>query len=108
MSMESTVPSETRWSARRRVQLQVEVYCAGRPCVNGVTRDVGLGGMFIEGRGIQFRCNRPLEVVVSGTLSGKPYSHRFHAKLVRHNPRGLGVAFSRYGLDDVRALQRLL
>lgn len=106
--MDQTVASETRWSARRRVQLQVEVYCAGRPFANGVTRDVGLGGMFIEGRGIQPRCSRPLEVVVSGDLAGQPYSHRFHAKVVRHSAKGLGVAFSRYELNDVRALQRLL
>lgn len=106
--MDNTVLSETRWSARRRVQLQVEVYCAGRPFASGVTRDVGLGGMFIEGRGIQPRCTRPLEVVVNGSLGGRPYSHRFHATVVRHSPRGLGVAFSRYDLNDVRALQRLL
>lgn len=106
--MDNTVTSDTRWSARRRVQLQVEVYCAGRPFVNGVTRDVGLGGMFIEGDGILPRCTRPLELVVSGRAAGRSYSHRFHAHVVRHSARGLGVAFSRYDLADVRALQQLL
>ena len=106
--MNNTELSDIRWSARRRVQLQVEVYCAGRPYANCVTRDVGLGGMFIEAGGLLPRCNRPLELIVSGSLAGQPYSHRFHAKVVRHNAGGLGVAFSRYELADVRALQQLL
>lgn len=106
--MESTMTNDTRWSSRRRVQLQVDVYCAGRPFASGVTRDVGLGGMFLEAGGLLPRCTRPLELVVSGDQAGRRYSHRFHAKIVRHNARGLGVAFTRFELADVRALQQLL
>lgn len=106
--MENTVMSDTRWSSRRRVQLQVQVYCAGRPIAECFTRDVGYGGMFLEAAGMVPRCTRPMELVVSGSQAGQRYSHRFHAKVVRHNARGLGVAFSRYDLADVRALQKLL
>lgn len=100
--------SDTRWSARRRIQLQVEIYCAGRPYARCVTRDVGFGGMFIEAGRALPRCARTLELVVSEHQARGGYSHRFHATVVHHNARGLGVAFRRYDVTDVRALQAFL
>lgn len=100
--------NDTRWSSRRRVQLQVEVYCAGRPYARCVTRDVGLGGMFIEAQGTLPRCNRGLELVVRDAGAEGGRRHRFRATVVRRSDEGLGVAFSRYELADVRALQALL
>ncbi len=101
--------NDTRWSARRRVQLQVEIYCAGRPYARCVTRDIGFGGMFIEAGRPLPRCGRNLELIVSEEQpAGAGYSHRFHATVVRQSARGLGVAFSHYDVTDVRALQTFL
>ncbi len=109
-TMSDNDTNDTRWSARRRVQLRVEIYCAGRPYARCVTRDIGFGGMFIEARRAALpRCGRNLELVVSEEQpAGGGYSHRFHAKVVRQSARGLGVAFSRYDMTDVRALQAFL
>lgn len=106
--MNPSQSSDSRWSARRRVQLQVDLYCAGRPYGRCVTADIGFGGMFIAAEAALPPCNRGLELVVSANQEGRDCSHRFRATVVHRSTRGLGVAFSRYNVTDVRALQALL
>lgn len=98
---------ENRWSFRKPVEMDVDVYFGSQPPATGRTRDVGYGGMFIEAPDVSIPLRRRVEVVVKLPFEGKP-EYRFHASVVHSTGKGLGVSFRQFDLSDVRVLQRML
>jgi PilZ domain len=90
---------EHRCSVRKPLEFQLLLYKHGLPIQSGVSRNLGLGGLFIETSEREWRKNEYLEIEILGR-NGLP-SMRLHAVVVHHNGKGAGVMF-----DVVTGAQR--
>lgn len=94
---------EQRASDRRRVAIEVDIFQRGAPVRHGRTRDVGLGGAFVEGPGLPLRAEVELAFRIPGTRE-----RRLRARVVRVEDSGSGLAFHDLDLGAVRALQDVI
>ena len=90
---------EHRCSVRKPLGFQLMLYKHGLPIQNGVCRNLGLGGLFIETGPRDWRRNEYLEVEILGK-NGLP-SMRLGAVVVHHDAAGAGLMF-----DAVTGAQR--
>ena len=94
---------EQRASDRRPVAIDVEIFQRGAPVRQGRTRDVGLGGTFVEGPGLPLKAEVELAFRIPGARE-----RRLRARVVRVEDHGAGLAFHDLDLDAVRALQDVI
>jgi len=94
---------EQRASDRRPVAIEVDIFQRGAPVRHGRTRDVGLGGAFVEGPGLPLRAEVELAFRIPGARE-----RRLRARVVRVEDGGSGVAFHDLDLGAVRALQDVI
>ncbi len=99
---------ENRWSIRKPVSLEVELYYQGKPCACCKTRDIGLGGMFLELRDSTIPRYGKVELDVEVECGGVRRQHRFTATVVHSSDQGLGVMFQEFSIADFRILQEVL
>jgi hypothetical protein len=100
---------ENRWSIRKPVALDVELHYQGKPCERCKTRDIGLGGMFIEvAESVIPRYGKVELDVHVDSGAGKKKWHRFVATVVHSSLQGLGVMFQDFTIADFRVLQEVL
>lgn len=100
---------ENRWSDRRELRLDVEVFRNGQKICSCQSRDVGLGGAFIdmpEAESVAQDDN--LELVVH-LLSGQtPIKHSLRARVVRVTGDGVGLKFHEFDTSVFRSLQEIM
>ena len=94
---------EHRCSVRRPIEFQLMLYKHGLPVQTGICRNLGLGGLFVEADGYDWRKNEYLEVEVIGA-SGKPLI-RLPAVVVHHSVRGAGLMFDAVSTEQRRILR---
>ena len=100
---------ENRWSIRKPVALDVELYYQGKACACCKTRDIGLGGMFIEMAESMIPRYGKVELDVHvDSGGGNQRQHRFVATVVHSSVQGLGVMFQDFTIADFRILQEVL
>lgn len=99
---------EHRWSQRRFVSLQVEIVGAGvnEDCT---TKDVGLGGAFVEMSGHIPDCDTDVELLFSlSNHDQRVTKHRLSARVVRSANNGVGLVFKDFDTRAFRSLQEVM
>jgi len=97
---------EHRCSVRKPIEFQLLLYRQGLPVQNAVSRNLGLGGMFIDTGACAWRKNEYLEVEILG-YNGKP-GIRLPAVVVHYSMRGTGVVFDAISGEQRRTLRACL
>jgi len=106
MSAASVV--EQRWSQRRDVSLGVDVLVNGEIVVASCqSRDVGLGGVYINTDGHKLSSDCDYELCFS--LGQKDMAkQKLKAKVVRNSTDGYGFMFKDFDTNSFRALQEIM
>lgn len=100
---------EHRYATRFPVQVEVRLYKNRNPMTTAQTRNIALGGMFVETAPRGFRKNSLLEVEITSTLDPeKTNHHRIPALVVHHSDDGLGLAFDTADPETIAAVKELL
>ncbi|MFQ5643589.1 MAG: PilZ domain-containing protein [Thiogranum sp.] len=97
---------EHRCSVRKPIEFQLLLYRQGLPVQSAVSRDLGLGGMFINTGACSWRRNERLEIEILGS-GGKP-EMKLPAVVVHHSMRGTGVEFDAVSDKQRRTLRAWL
>jgi len=94
---------EHRCSVRKPIEFQLLLYRQGLPVQNAVSRNLGLGGMFIDTGTCTWRKNEYLEIEILG-CNGTP-GVRLPAVVVHFSLRGTGVVFDAISAEQRRILR---
>ncbi|MCO6411653.1 MAG: PilZ domain-containing protein [Thiogranum sp.] len=97
---------EHRCSVRKPIKFQVLLYKHGIPVQAGICRNLGLGGMFVESAGYEWRKNERLEIELLG--ADRRSAMRLPGVVVHHSAQGAGVMFDVISNEQRRALRVLL
>lgn len=106
--MPETHQKEKRWSARRATVLTVDVHYQGKQYIGCRTRDIGLGGMFIEFQPSGLAPGRDIHIALKIDRAGNSERRRFKARVAHSSDSGFGLAFETFDRDDFHILQDLL
>jgi len=97
---------EHRCTVRKAVSFHVLLYKHGLPIQAGVCRNLGLGGLFVESAGYDWRRNEFLQVELIGG-DGKS-ALRLPAVVAHHSMHGAGLMFDAISSEQRRMLRVLL
>ena len=99
---------EKRKHPRSQVSLNVELAFPGGRTRNATTRDLSIGGFFVESKENESpSIGTPLSVTFLTTPHhADPYSIR--ARVQRLTPKGFAMTFIDFSLDDLRFIEKLL
>ncbi len=108
--MEMNKHVDHRWSARQELALPVKLYSGGEPVGQGLTDNVGIGGMRIELNSL--KGNLPTEAHVSVaftvTNNGNTTHHRLPATVIWSGENDAGLMFTDFNVDTVHTLRDIL
>lgn len=96
---------EHRCSVRKPFNLQLLIYKNGLPVQSGVSRNLGLGGVYVEVGGCEWRKHECLEIEF---LDGGKGGMRLPAVVVHQSAQGVGLMFDGISGEQRRALRVLL
>ena len=100
---------ENRWSDRRELQLDVDVFRDGAKVCSCQSRDVGLGGAFLDMQSSEpLAEDENLELVFHLMSEKNPIKHNLHAKVVRVTNDGVGLKFHDFDTSVFRSLQEIM
>lgn len=100
---------EKRWTTRARVSLPVSVSGSGAEEIGTHTRDLALGGVFVEfPKADVWQLDAPVELTFTLGSGGTATRHKVKAKVVRVTPEGAGMMFRDFDATTFRSLQELL
>lgn len=85
---------EHRCSIRRSLSLDVVLNCRSLGLVGGRTRDIGMGGMFVDIGRIQLPMNALIESCILLETAGQTQPFRTEAMVVHSGRSGVGLMFS--------------
>jgi hypothetical protein len=96
-----------RFYARMPLPLEVELSVAQSRLGRFEVRDIDLGGLFVESRGVDLY---PNDVVDVGLVQkgDEVVSRKFRARVVRHAPHGIGLMFLDYDQASLGALMDVM
>jgi len=107
MEMSAANIVEQRWSQRRDVSLGVDVLENGELVTSCRSRDVGLGGVFIDAQPDTLSDQGDYELCFS--LGQKDMAkQKLKAKIVRYSGGGYGMMFKDFDTNSFRALQEIM
>ncbi len=107
--MEVANSVEHRWSQRHKAMLAVDVYREGVKLFSCCSRDVGLGGVFLETDQCQHAPQAGAVELIFKLGGEAPHSrYRLHAHVVRTTDNGLGLTFKDFDTGAFRALQEII
>ena len=100
---------ENRWSDRRELQLEVEVFRDGAKICSCQSRDVGLGGAFLDLKsGESLNQDENIDLVFHLLSDHSPIKHNLHARVVRIADDGVGLKFHDFDTGVFRSLQQIM
>ncbi len=98
---------EQRWSQRREVSLGVDILENGVLVASCQSRDVGLGGVFVESLVSNLNIGNDYELCFS--LGQKDMAkQKLKAKAVRQSDDGFGLMFKDFDTNSFRSLQEIM
>jgi len=97
---------EHRCSVRKSIEFQLLLYKHGLPIQSGISRNLGLGGMFINTGTYPWRKNEYLEVEILSSDGNS--GMRLPAVVVHHSEHGVGLMFDAISNEQRRILRRWL
>ena len=99
---------EHRWSTRKPLSIEVNLYYPPLGMINGKTRDISLEGMFVELQGVHIPPQSRLEVAFTAATNGKQTEHRLPAYVVHQRDGGIGLMLQHVGYREFDALRYML
>lgn len=104
--MMGSARTEKRWSVRREIATDVKIIFNGRSYY-ARTRDVGLGGMFIDLNHILIPRDTNVKIIMLRYRENKRYTS-FKTRVAFVTPQGYGLEFREFDTNHVRQLQAIL
>ncbi|HEY4732332.1 MAG TPA: PilZ domain-containing protein [Gammaproteobacteria bacterium] len=99
---------EQRWSPRTRVNLDVDLLVKGKEIGGCRTRDIGMGGAFVEvSKDLQIE-KAIVELIFKLGSSNQISRHKIKAMIVRVAQDGVGLMFRDFDASAFRSLQEIL
>lgn len=98
---------ERRWTTRTRMGLNVDVAFEGGALTGCRTRDIGLGGVFVDS-GDQLPLGQFVEITFKVPDGSAIEDAKIRAKVVRTVSEGMGFMFRDFDATAFRALQRVM
>ena len=108
--MSKPAQTENRWSPRQAMELQVALHATTQGPFTGKTRNISIGGMFVETDMPRlFRDDEVLVTINDNHPSGdQPTLCRIPGLVIWSDGNGIGLMFSRLDPGAIRALRKLL
>lgn len=99
---------EHRWSSRKDISMDVNLYYPPVGMINGKTRNISLEGMFVTLKGVKIPPQARLEICFSAKTRGKTTEHRLPAYVVHGSDNGVGLMLQHVGYREFDALRYML
>ncbi|MFQ5644925.1 MAG: hypothetical protein ACE5FQ_14695, partial [Thiogranum sp.] len=99
---------EHRWSSRKEINMDVNLYYPPVGMINGKTRNVSLEGMYVDVEGVRIPPQARLEICFTADVRGKAVEHRLPAYVVHGNNGGIGLMLQHVGYREFDALRYML
>ena len=100
---------ERRWTERTSMNIPVDLAYAGEQTEECRTRDIGLGGVFVElPKDVNIASETPVELTFKLGASPNLTKHRINARVVRVTEDGIGMMFRDFDAIAFRSLQEVL
>jgi len=100
---------EKRWSERKSLRVDVEVYQQGELLGSCISSDIGLGGAFLTK---DCTCTLPgntgVELVFTLAFDGQNTKHKINARIARVSEDGVGLKFCDFDTGVFRSLQEIM
>ena len=101
--------TERRWTERTPMNIPVDLSYAGTHAGECRTRDIGLGGVFVEAPGtLDLAPETPVELIFKLGAGDRLTKHRINARVVRVTDGGIGMMFRDFDATAFRSLQEVL
>ena len=102
---------ENRWSDRRDLSLGVDIIHQGEKLTTCRSRDVGLGGAYLDvdtDVQKQLRKDSDVELIFHLMDGEQETKHVLHARIVRQDNEGIGFKFHEFDTGVFRSLQVIM
>jgi hypothetical protein len=100
---------ENRWSDRRELRLDVDVLRDGEKVCSCQSRDVGLGGTFLDLEPAHsMGQDENVELVFHLSSAEGQVKHSLNARIVRVTEEGIGLKFHEFDTSVFRSLQEIM
>jgi len=99
---------EHRWSSRKNININVNLYYPPVGMINGKTRNISLEGMFVDLMGTNIPPQARLEICFTAEARGKATEHRLPAYVVHGGENGVGLMLQHVGYREFDALRYML
>jgi len=99
---------EHRWSSRKEINLNVNLYYPPVGMINGTTQNISLEGMYVAVIGVDIPPQARLEVCFTAETRGKSIEHRLPAYVVHGGDSGIGLMLQHVGYREFDALRYML
>ena len=102
---------ENRWSDRRDLSLGVDIIHQGEKLTTCRSRDVGLGGAYLDvDSDVQKQLGKDSDVeLIFHLMDGEQETkHVLHARIVRQDNEGIGFKFHEFDTGVFRSLQVIM
>ncbi len=100
--------AEHRWSSRKEINLDVNLYYPPIGMINGTTHNISLEGMYLSINGIDIPPQTQLEICFTAATHGKSIEHQLQASVIHGSVNGIGLMLQHLGYQEFDALRHLL
>ena len=104
------IPMDNRWSNRKDLDISVDIYQHGDKLATGRSRDVGLGGAYLDSLHLQnkLRIDNHVELIFHLIEGSSEVKYALHARVVRIDADGIGLKFHDFDTGVFRSLQQIM
>ncbi|MCG6969141.1 MAG: PilZ domain-containing protein [Gammaproteobacteria bacterium] len=101
---------DNRWSNRKDLDISVDIYHEGDKLATGRSRDVGLGGAYLDSvqASHNLRIDHNVELVFHLIEGTNEVKYALHARVVRIDQEGVGLKFHDFDTGVFRSLQQIM
>ncbi|MEQ6342708.1 MAG: PilZ domain-containing protein [Gammaproteobacteria bacterium] len=99
---------ERRWTARAPIYLDVGLFFHGQEISVCKTRDIGLGGVFLESAQPLLPKEAQVELIFMLGSGEQRIKHKIRAKVARLTEEGMGLVFRDFDATAFRSLQEVM
>ena len=100
---------EKRWSERRELGVDVDIYQRGTLLGSCHSSDIGLGGTFLStDEALNIHKDEDVDLVFRLLTQGQGTKHNVHARVTRVTASGVGFKFCNFDTGVFRSLQEIM
>ena len=100
---------EKRWSERKELDVDVDVYQRGTMLGSCHSSDIGLGGTFLStNEALSIQKDEDVDLVFRLLSQGQGTKHNVHARVTRVTAAGVGFKFCNFDTGVFRSLQEIM